>query len=159
MAKSAAEIRRELAIAEERERAELKAKKEATPPIFEFWIKPGEIKGTVSFGKLYDPTCHLYEIKRYTTNRAEAKAAGWADDDMREGGAIYVYNTATRRIICAVGGGTMYINRSFATEKEDYADDTAFFHIGMYLAEFPGGGDITYIVEDFKAARKANAKK
>jgi hypothetical protein len=29
------------------------------------------------------------------------------------------------------------------------------FHIGAYLAEYPGGGDITYIVENFKATRKA----
>jgi hypothetical protein len=159
MAKSSAEIRRELEAAETRERAEQKTRKEATPPRFEYWIMPGEIKGTVSYGKLYDPTCHLYELKRHVTNREDARAVGWSDDDMREGSAIYVYNTATRRIICAVGGGTMYINRKFPGDPEDYADDTTFYHIGMYLAEFPGGGDITYLVDDFKAARKASAAK
>jgi hypothetical protein len=157
MAKSSAEIRKELLAAEERERAELRTRKEATRPAFEFWIRPAEVRGTFSFGKLYDPTCHLYEIRRTTTNREAASAVGWSDDDMREGSAVYVYNVVTRRIICAVGGGTMYINKSFIGETEDYADDTALFSIGSYLAEYPGGGDITYIVEDFKAARKASA--
>jgi hypothetical protein len=157
MAKSAAELRKELVAAEERERAEARAKKEATPPSFEYWIMPAESRVTSSFGKRYDPTCLLYQIARRTTNREAAKAAGWSDDDMKEGSATYVYNIVTRRIVCAVGGGTTYINKSFTTETEDYADDTTFFHIGNYLAEYPGGGDITYLVEDFKAARKASS--
>jgi hypothetical protein len=160
MAKSSAEIRRELLAAEERERNEARIKKEATRPAFEFWIAPAETRATTSFGKMYDPTCHQYEISRKVMNREAASAAGWSDADMKEGGATYVYNTVTRRIICAVGGGTIYINKAFDT-PEDYADDTAMFQIGAYLAEFPGGGEITYIVEDFKAARKSqlNGKK
>lgn len=154
MARSAAEIRKELVAAEERERAELRAKREATRPRFEYWITPAKIRATTSFGKLYDPTCLLYELQRKTVNRDEAKAAGWSDDDLREGSAVYLYNVVTRRVVCAVGGGTMYIGRSF-NQAEDYADDTAFFQIGAYLAEYPGGGDITYIVEAFKETRKA----
>jgi hypothetical protein len=155
MAKSSAEIRRELLAAEERERAEARIKKEATRPQFEFWIAPAELRTETSFGKMYDPTCHQYEIRRTIMNREAASAAGWSDQDMKEGSAVYVYNVVTRRIVCAVGGGTLYINKAFPGEHEDYADDTAMFQIGSYLAEFPGGGDITYIVEDFKATRKA----
>jgi hypothetical protein len=160
MAKSSAEIRKELEAAEARERAEQKTRKEATPPQFEYWVVPAKISGNNSYGKLYDPTCHLYDIDRRTTNREDARAVGWKDDDMKEGKATYLYNTVTRRIVCMVGGGTSYINKSFFGEPEDYADDTAFFHLGAYLAEFPGGGDITYIVDLFKEARKtANGTK
>jgi hypothetical protein len=155
MAKSSADIRKELEAAEARERAEQKTRKEATPPQFEYWIVPTKINGNSSYGKLYDPTCHLYDIDRRVINREDARAVGWTDSDMKEGRATYLYNTVTRRIIGMVGGGTSYINRSFVGEPEDYADDTAFFHLGTYLAEYPGGGDITYIVDDFKAARKA----
>jgi hypothetical protein len=154
--KSSADLRKELEVAEERERAEIRAKKEAVRPIFEYWVAPAETRITSSYGKLYDPTCLLYEIKRTTANRVAARVAGWTEDDMKEGSATYIYNIVTRRIVCAVGGGTIYINRALDS-AEDFADDTAFFHLGMYLAEYPGGGDITYIVEDFKANRKASA--
>jgi hypothetical protein len=152
--KSSVELRKELAAAEERERAEIRARKEAVRPIFEYTIMPTEGSNTASYSKLYDPTCLLYEIRRTTANRVAARVAGWTEDEMKEGGGTYLYNVVTRRIICALGGGTLYINKSL-TGPEDFADDTAMFHIGAYLAEYPGGGDITYIVENFKATRKA----
>lgn len=155
--RTAAEIRKELEAAEQRERDETRARKWATPPQFEYWIVPAKLRATTSFGKLYDPTCLLYELKRTISNRTEARSAGWADDDLREGSATYLYNVVTRRIVCAVGGGTVYVGRSMGMEQEDFADDTAFFHIGNYLAEYPGGGEITYIVEAYKAARKESA--
>lgn len=155
--KSSADLRKELQAAEERERAANQARKEACPPQFEYWVSHANPSSTTSYGKLYDPTCFLYEIARTVTNRDDARAVGWTDDDMREGSATYLYNVVTRRIVCAVGGGTTYINRSLSN-PEDFADDTAFFQIGNYLAEFPGGGNITYIVEAFKADRKAASK-
>jgi hypothetical protein len=154
-AKTAAELRQELVAAEDRERAESRSRKEATPPRFEYWVTPANPTRTSSYGKLYDQTCFLYELKRTITNREDARAVGWTDDDMKEGTGTYLYNTVTRRIVGAVGGGTFYITNNVPFGAEDFADDTAFFHIGAFLAEFPGGGDITYIVEDFKAARKA----
>jgi hypothetical protein len=157
--RSSAELRRELQVAEEREKAEARARKETARPVFEYWVTPAETREMTSFGKMYDPTCLQYKIERTTANREDARAVGWADADMKDGGATYIYNVVTRRIVCAVGGGTLYINKAFAPETEDFADDTALFQIGAYLAEFPGGGDITYIVENFKATRKANVKK
>jgi hypothetical protein len=156
MAKSSAEIRKELAAAEAREILEKKAKKEATQPKFEYWINPATPVSTNVFYKTYDPTCLLYEISRRVINRDEAKAAGWDDIDLKEGGATYLYNIVTRRIVCAVSGGTIYINTNVWDSKhDDYADDMAMYDIGGYLAQFPGGGDITFIIEEFKAARKA----
>lgn len=153
--KSSEALRRELAEAEAREKAAIKARKEATPPKFEFWVTPATPSVTSSYGKLYDPTCLLYTIERRCANREDARANGWTEDEMKEGSATYIYNVVTRRIICAVGGGTMYINRSF-DNPEDFEDDTAFFYLGEYLAKYPGGGDITYIVEAFQAARKTS---
>lgn len=158
MARSVSDIKKELLAAEERERTETRARKEATPPKFEYWIVPANIKGTRSFDKLYDPTCLLYELNRKVMNKDDARAVGWADNDMTEGSGIYLYNIVTRRIVCAVGGGTYYIGTSnIWNGADDFADDTALFRLGGYLAEFPGGGNITYIVEDFKAERKASS--
>lgn len=155
MSKTSADIRKELAAAEARERAETLARKETTKPQFEYWIAPAKVSETASYGKLYDPTCCLYELKRTTLNFEDARAVGWTEDDMREGTATYLYNIVTRRVVCAVGGGTTYINRSFGAGPEDFEDDTAFYHLGGYLAQYPGGGDVTYIVEAFQVARKA----
>jgi hypothetical protein len=157
--KSSAEIRRELALAEEREHNEKEARRKANPPKFTYWIVPASPEHDASFiyGKLYDPTCHLYSIERRITNKDAAKAAGWPDLDLREGSATYVYNVVTRRIICAVGGGTVYISCGNGFDREDYADDNAMFAIGNYLAEYPGGGEITWIYEQFRAERKLAA--
>jgi hypothetical protein len=154
--KSAAELRRELEQAEARERLEKKAKKDQTPPKFEYWITPADRSpnGQFSYGKLYDPTCLLYTLERRITNKDAAKAAGWDDSDMREGSAVYLYNVVTRRIVCAVGGGQIYISCNAPFGAEDYADDTAMYQIGAYLAEFPGGGEISWIYEQYRADRK-----
>lgn len=151
--KSSAELRRELEAAETRERAALAAKRAATRPEFEYWVTPVAFgnEGRFSFGKVYDPTCHLYEIRRECSNRDAALAAGWQEDEIREGSAIYLFNIVTRRIICAVGGGTLYIGPN---GQDDGADDTAMFAIGGYLAEYPGGGMISWVVDDFKTARR-----
>jgi hypothetical protein len=105
---------------------------------------------------MYDPTCHLYELRRTTANREDARAVGWSEDDMKDGGGIYLYNVVTRRVVCAVGGGTIYVNKA-STLPDDFADDMAMFQIGAFLAEYPGGGDITWIVEAYKEARKASS--
>src|SRR5215472_15281412 len=151
--KSAAELRKELEAAETREAAAIKAKRIATRPVFEYWVTPVAFgnEGRFSFGKIYDPTCHLYEIRRECANRDEALTAGWEEDEIREGSAIYLFNVVTRRIICAVGGGTIYISPN---GQDDSADDAAMFAIGGYLAEYPGGGKVSWVVEEFKAARK-----
>jgi hypothetical protein len=154
--KSSAELRRELAEAEAREKAAIKARKTATPPKFEFWITPAQYAtdGSYIFGKTYDSTCHLYVIERRCSNKEDARAVGWTDDELKEGSATYLYNVVTRRIICAVGGGTVYIRATNGFDKEDFADDHAFFAIGAYLAEYPGGGDITYIYDAYRVERK-----
>src|SRR5215469_9904638 len=142
--KSSAELRRELAEAEQREKAAIKARKAATPPTFEYWVTPVSFgnEGRFSFGKVYDPTCHLYEIRRECANKDAALAAGWEEEELKEGSATYLFNVVTRRIVCAVGGGQLYISPD---GTDDYADDAAFYAIGGYLAEYPGGGKISWI--------------
>jgi hypothetical protein len=154
--KSSADLRRELAEAEARERAAIKARKAATPPKFEFWITPAQYAadGSYIFGKTYDPTCLLYVIERRCSNKEDARAVGWSDDELKEGSATYLYNVVTRRIICAVGGGTIYISTLHGLDKNDYADDQAFFAIGAFLAEYPGGGEITWLYDIYRAERK-----
>lgn len=155
--KSTADLRKELELAEAREREAAKARKEATLPKFEFWVTPVPFGDDPnwSFGKLYDPTCHLYAVERRCVNREDARAVGWDEIELKEGSATYLYNTVTRRIVCAVGGGTVYVASSKLSGANDFADDTAFFEIGEYLARYPGGGEITWIYETYRAERKA----
>ena len=161
MARSAEDLRRELAEAERRERESMSASKNATQPKFRVIVKPYRQPDNGNnrnpYHKIYDPTVRMYAIERTCLNEQEAIAAGWSQEDVSSGGSIYLYNVATRRIICPIGGGTSYIHRGvkppFGIEV-DYADDAAFYRIGNFLAEYPGGGDITAAYEDFLTERR-----
>jgi hypothetical protein len=107
--------------------------------------------------KLYDPTCQLYEITRKTLNVEEAKAAGHDEWSLRGGGMLYIWNSVTHKIVSSVGGGTVYIGSAWPL-NEDGADDEAFDLIGEFLVERTAGGDITEIVNEFLAKRRASGK-
>jgi hypothetical protein len=156
MPKTAAQLRAELAQAELRERQDKDALRKATPIKFKYTIG---VPIASRSEKLYDPDCCLYEIKRHTLNKEEAKAAGHPDSSMREGRANYVFNSWSTKIVCAVGGGTHYIFSNYFMNPQDGADQEAFDAIGEFLREHQQGGDITEIVEKFQNSRhQPNAK-
>jgi hypothetical protein len=148
--KTVAELRKELRQAEEREHQDAKARKLVVPIKYRFTILPA----TESHTKVYDPACRLYAIHGEVVNREEALAAGHYDESMRGGGMVYVYNTLTRAIVCSTGGGTIWISDAWYPKDLDGADDRAFDEVNRFLEAYPEGGDITDIVERFRASRR-----
>jgi hypothetical protein len=140
------EIRAELAEAEKAEKLELERLKEAFPPIWQFTIKPAAPRSFSSTDELYDDTCRFYELEGEVINREEAAAVGHTELFMRGGGMTYVYNTLSHRIICATGGGTIYISRPWSIRDDTSAQET-MEEVNAFLLENPEGGDITEIVE------------
>lgn len=148
--RSVAEIKAELAQAQEREQANAKRVREQTPVVYKFTIKP--VNSQRLFDRMYDDTCKLYEIRREVQNRTEAQAVGHHEWELRDGGMRYVYNTKTTKIVCSVGGGTSYISPNWNGPDDEY-DGIAFDQIARFIVKNPDGGDITDIVKEFQEAR------
>jgi hypothetical protein len=158
--KTSAQLREELAKAELRERTAKGDAIKATPVVFTYSILPTRQSG-VRYHKLYDDSIQLYEFRRHCMNKEEAKAAGHSTHEYQEGGATWLYNTLSEKIICSVGGGTMFISADwFARQREDkhQLDDIAFEAIGAFLSEHPEGGDITEIVTSYRVKYAALCK-
>lgn len=147
MTRSIEEIRAELREAEALDAEARKAKRESTPVVRRFTIKPHEPRHFVE--EMYDSDCLLYMIKAEVVNLEEAKTAGHPEHDLRAGGMVYVYNTMTGKIVCGVGGGTIWISQSLNGENKRSAF-MAMGKIGEFLGEHPEGGDITDIVNEHR---------
>lgn len=148
-----AALRAELAEAEKAEKAEKEAIRQAVTPVYKYTVKPGSPDG---WHKVYDDTVTVYEITGECLNQDECKAAGRPETDWRDGGIKYLVNTWNMKFICTVGGGLTFISESHYSGGDDQADDKAFAEITEFIKEHSHGGDITDIVNRFKAERKAN---
>jgi hypothetical protein len=145
--RSIEEVERELAELKRAEQSRKAALKASTPIQYRFTITPAE--GRHRYHKSYDDTCAVYELRGEILNEAEARAVG--HDTSVAGGAAYLYNRGTGRIVCLVSGGRIWISEAYT--QNDGADETAFRQIGQFLAEHPEGGDISDIVNEFRAVR------
>lgn len=141
-------LRAELHAAERDMLAEREEIRNATPVLYQYWIEPVEPKDMRHY-KLYDPTCQLYNLTRKVTNPEEAREARHAEHELVEGSMKYLYNTETFRIVCAIGGGTIYISNAWPGKWDNSADEMAFSRIGVFLKLHPAGGDITAIVNQY----------
>lgn len=129
----------------ERKLAEAEALRKQNTPIVEIF----KIECVVPnrYNQIMDPTCVMYNLSRTIGNYAEAEDAGHEEYKLREGSQNYLYNTSTMMIVCAVGGGTSYVNAGIGDEKSD-SHLIAFKEIGDFIAASGGeGGDVTQIVK------------
>jgi hypothetical protein len=118
---------------------------EATPIRYRYTIAPSENR----HHDLYDATCRLYSLHGEVANPVEAIEAGHPKDTLRCGSMDYIYNTATAKIVCSVGGGSIYISTGWGQHSLEEVIAT-MDEIGEYIFANPEGGDITEIVEKFK---------
>jgi hypothetical protein len=127
--------------------AEQKAKREATPVLRRFTILPATPRGFSE--EMFDDSCMLYELRSEVTNKEEAKAAGHPEHDFREGGATYVFNKLSGKIVCMTGGGMVWISSGW---KEDHKESAqhAMPKISALIVNNPRGGDITDIVSEHR---------
>ena len=144
-AKTTAELRAELRAAELRESAERQARTAQTPVVRKFTIEPTKPKGRFH-DDLFDPSCRFYDLECEITNRAEALEAGHAEHDLRSGGMTYVFNTLSGLIVCAVGGGSIYVSGGWDAKNAESAQLT-MGAISAFIVANPEGGDITDLVE------------
>lgn len=136
------EIKAELREAEAAESAKAQALRDSVKPEWVFTLTPSESK----WHEVYDDTCLVYRLEGRVTNLEALKAVGSHMPALGSGGAMdYVFNTVTGKLIMAVGGGTIYINRQFG-KRSDGSDVTAMNELGAFLVAHPDGGDITSIV-------------
>jgi len=143
-----------LARARERDNQARAARKAATPIVWKFTFEPS--RRTFEH-KVYAAHHRIYELKGEVVNAAEAKAAGHPDHAVRGGGMEYLVCTASYvpcynppHVVCAVGGGTIFVGEKWKTfqpgEQIDNSDEVAMHEIDAFLADNPEGGDITDIV-------------
>jgi hypothetical protein len=150
MTRSIEEIERELAEAKRQAQLEKEAVAATVPPEWRYEIKPVESRD--SFDRLFDDTMRLYVISGTCVNRAEAEAVG--NHVSPNGQMRYLYNTVTEKLVCSVGGGTIYVSNPWRPTLRDYQAET-MEKLSLFVTKNPLGGDITRIVEAHREATKS----
>jgi len=149
---SAAELRRRLREAEERERAEADSLRLLHPPRHRYFVRP---TARLYHDRIFDPTCRYVDIGRECLNRDEAKEFGHSDWECNDGSMSWVFNEGTGCLICPVGGGSQYIYiGTGASDERRRAWADAMVQISRLIAQQMGEGwdvDITDIAKEFFA--------
>lgn len=153
------EARKVLADAKLAEEADAATRRAANKPVWRYTISLDEPRVS-SFDTLFDDDSRFYKISSELLNREEAKSAGWADHYLMSGGMRYVYNTLNRRIVCSVGGGSIFISDPWSAKVQHPQDHgparttarEAMAKVNELLIENPLGGDITHIINKHKGA-------
>lgn len=147
-----AEIEAELAAAKQAEIDLAEATKQATKPVFRYTILPVTEERT--YDRVFDDTCKFYTLSGDCINTEAAHAAGWSSMDTRGGAMKYLFNTGTNKLVCAVGGGTIFISNGFGLRPNEVDYEAhAYEQISRYLSICPEGGDITEIVFEHRTSR------
>lgn len=60
-----------------------------------------------------------------------------------EGGMRYIFNGATGKFVCGVGGGSVFLS-----------NQEGWDNLSAYVCKFPEGGDVTAIVESYRRLNK-----
>lgn len=90
-----------------------------------------------SWHRMFDDTIKRYRLRGEMLNRAEYKALGGSGDD---GEIEYLWNSVTTKIICADGGGNIYVNERAANSQD------IFDRLGAAIAANPDSADVTDII-------------
>lgn len=132
------ELRDALYAAEAKERAELEERRKSVKPKYKYtlvYVPPQRDP----FDAIYDPECCFYALKSECINVEELKGARLGLTHTMGGQMKYVFNKATGRFVCAVGGGTLLVKGQEAWDA-----------LSEYIVANPVGGDVTEIVSEFK---------
>ena len=142
------QLRAMLREAEAAERKAAEDAKAAFVPVFTFTLTPDARQG--GFDRLFEGSgCTYYRLHGTLVNADEAKAVG---STVEGGGASYLYNELNNRFVGIMGGGRLWLSNGAFAEDED-----AWKALSGYIKDNPEGGDVTNLVNDFRA-RIARAK-
>lgn len=98
---------------------------------------------------VFDSSVVCYTLFGELLNEAEYRALSVLPPLLFTSGSMqYLYNTATHRIICAIGGGTNYIHGDGRLRGEKPCEEAVrvVAELSAFLKAFPCGGDVTSIV-------------
>jgi hypothetical protein len=124
-----ATLKQELRELEAQAKAEREERARKVRPEFNFTLVPTEDP----WDKIYDPSCRLYSLVGTVMNMKELREVG---KGFVTGGSMnYLWNGATNRFVCAVGGGSIYAK-----------DPATWEMLSQFIVEVPDGGDVTAIV-------------
>lgn len=128
------------------EAAEARAKLDAVPPIWRFYVEPS----TRAYEKLYDENCVWYRVYATCTNLEEAREAGHGLAIEASGkGMDYVFNKLSGKIVLSSGGGHVWLGFGSSEPAHLWAIE----QVSEFIVRYPEGGDITAIVEQYRRAR------
>lgn len=130
--RSVEQIKAELYEAQKREEQTTRMRRDAVVPEYQYTISPSENK----WDRIYDPTCALYHLEGKVLNADELRAVGKTPF---EGGMNYLWNGITHSLVCAVGGGSVFIK-----------DQEVHDELGQFIYANREGGDVTHIIEHYK---------
>jgi hypothetical protein len=148
MTRSIAEIRAELEAAEKLEREQKLAQQNAVKPVYKFTIFPTPEQ---RFDRLFDDTMQLFTIKGECLNNDELEAVGKRAES--SGQMKYLFNTATGKLVCSLGGGTSYIGNGFTKSDRDFEAEVMGY-ISTFLKLHSQGGDITHLINAHREAKR-----
>jgi hypothetical protein len=135
--RSVEEIEAELRAARMKERLELEEKQKAVKPIYTFTL----IQSTLGYDtkEVFDSSCVLYILSGTVTNKEELIAVHKIPF---EGSMRYLFNTLSGKFVMAVSGGSIFIS-----------DPLCFTQLSKFVQEYPGGGDVTTIVNLYREGK------
>ena len=124
---------------------ELELRRATVVPEWKYTILLSDSK----WDRLYDDSVQRFTLEGMMVNREEWEAVGNASGHFGDGGHDLLFNTHSGKIICMTGGGTIHIG--FGRDKKDTEHLIAIQELGLFLQSNPEGGDVTHIVNEYKA--------
>ena len=126
---------RELEQAAQREREE---RQKATKPKRKFTLTQVERNtNRLSFDAWFDPNCVCYSLSCEVLNAEELKAVGHGSWTYSGGSMRYVFNLLSNKLVCSIGGGTIYFGDQETADK-----------ISDFIRRNPQGGDISDLIPE-----------
>lgn len=116
------------------ESARLAELAKSVKPVYEFRLE----LDTRGYDRVFDDACTMYQLNGRVTNKPELEAVGARSHF--EGGMRYVFNGATGKFICSVGGGSIFLS-----SVEGWAE------LSEFVRRNPEGGDVSEIVSRRRA--------
>lgn len=97
-----------------------------------------------------DHGCLFYYLDAKVTNKEEALAAGYKEDQLPKGGIGYLFNTLSDRFVMRQGGGYIHLGFCDRNENEKQILRETMDQLEDFITAYPEGGDITSIVLEHK---------
>jgi hypothetical protein len=101
---------------ERQEIAALQAQRDAVKVEWEYFVEP--VTANSGFYRIYDDSISTYRIFGLILNKGEAEKVGHNVDTDRKG-MTYLYNSLSKKIVMAIGGGQVIVSADKFSARRD----------------------------------------